>query len=210
MTKKKKVECDKKLSARLMQAGAYFPEDSDSTSSTGTDSSGKGKKSKSKKVKSGAKVKQRPVVKTELWPHTIANEDDGEEVSSDSIGLAKFFSCFTLIMKSCGKVEAAGRADLLHAVSSVLECLPWAEARTFHNLVMVKLEQGRLDWSADFSVLAESFLDKKVRQNLRSKSTGAAAGTSYSSRSSSNKNFNKGVNYRGADLAPVTVNPYIL
>ena len=202
MTKKKKEECSKKLSARLMQAGAYFPEESDSTTSTGTstgtDSSRTGRKSKSKKkVKSGADIKKRPVVKTELWPHTIANEDDGDEVSSENIGLAKFFSCFTLIMKGCGKTEAAGRAELLHAVSSVLECLPWADARTFHNLVMVKVEQGRLDWSADFSVLAEQYLDRKVRQNLRGKSTVAAAGTSYSNKFNSNKNFNKGFNSRG-------------
>ena len=177
MSKKKKDECSKKLSSRLRQAGAYFPEDSDSTTSTGTDSSGSGKKAKSKrKVKSGARVKKRPVVKTELWPHTIANEDDGDEVSCDNIGLAKFLSCFTFIMTSCGKAEAAGRAELLHAVSSVLECLPWADARTFHNLVMVKLEQGRFDWTVDFSALAEQYLDKKARQNLRGKSS--ATGTS--------------------------------
>ena len=100
----------------------------------------------------------------------------------------------------CAFRYSTGRASSAVPVArshSVLECLPWAEARTFHNLVMVKLEQGRLDWSADFSGLAEGFLDKKVRQNLRSKSTGAATGTSYSNRLSSNKNFNRGVNYRG-------------
>ena len=103
-------------------------------------------------------------------------------------------------MKSCGKAEAAGRADLLHAASSVLEFLPWAEARTFHNLIMVKLEQERLDWSADFSVLAENFLDKKARQNLRGKSTGAATGTNYSNKLNSNKNFNKGFSSRGEQI----------
>ena len=87
------------------------------SSSTGTDSSEGVKKYRSRrKVKSGAKVKKRPVIKTELWPHTIANEDDGEEVTSETIGLAKFLSCFTYIMVSCEKAESKGRAALLHAI----------------------------------------------------------------------------------------------
>ena len=73
-------------------------------------------------------------------------------------------------MISCSetKTEAAGRAVLLHAVTTVLECLPWREARIFHNLMMVKIEQGRLDWDSDFTSLANQYLDKKVRMCLRS------------------------------------------
>ena len=128
-------------------------------------------------MKSGAKVKQRPVVKTELWPHTIANEEDGEDVTSEDISLAKFLSCFTHIVTTSGETEAAGRSLLLHAVSTVLEFLPWAEARTFHNLMMVKVEQGRIDWSSDFSALADKFLVNKVRMNLRTRAS--PAGNSY-------------------------------
>ena len=162
MTKEQRAACDRKLASRLKLAGASFPlEDTSSSSGTDSDSSGKRYKIKSKKkVKSGSKVKKRPVIKTELWPHTIANEDDGEEVTSEDIGLAKFLSCFTYIMTNCGKTEAAGRGDLLHAVSSVLECIPWAEARTFHNLVMIKVEQGRIDWNADFALLAQQYLTR--------------------------------------------------
>ena len=57
-----------------------------------------------RKVRSGAKVKNRPVVQTELWPHTISNEEDGDEVDSKTIGLAKFLSCFTYIMMGCSTV----------------------------------------------------------------------------------------------------------
>ena len=35
----------------------------------------------------GAKIRKRPVIKTELWPHIIANEDDGDEVTSEDIGM---------------------------------------------------------------------------------------------------------------------------
>ena len=195
MSSRQKEACSSKVSARLKKTGAFFPEESEDTS-TGTDSSSsyRSKKSKGrKKVKSGAKIKKRPVIRTELWPHIIANEDDGEEVSSENIGLAKFFSCFTFIMTTCGRAEAAGRAVLLHAVSLVLECLPWTEARVFHNLVMVKLEQGRMDWSVDFSVLAEQFLDKKARQNLRGNSAG---GASSNSKANTSKSYGKGFSSR--------------
>ena len=64
-------------------------------------------------------------------------------------------------MINCEEPEANGRAVLLHAVTSVLECLPWTEARTFHNLIMVKIEQGRIDWTTDFTDLGEKFLDKR-------------------------------------------------
>ena len=110
MTKKQREACDRKLARRLKSAGAAFPEE-DTTSSSGTESgtSSRRYRARSKrKVKSGSKIKKRPVVRTELWPHTIANEDDGEEVTAEDIGLAKFFACFTYIMTNCGKVEAAG------------------------------------------------------------------------------------------------------
>ena len=135
------------------------------------------------------------MIKTLLWPHTIANEDDGEDLTSENIGLAKFISCFTYIMTTCRKTEAAGRAGLLHAVGAVLECQPWAEARTFHNLVMTKLEQGRMDWSADFPLMADQFLDKKVRLGLKSKAP--AASTNSSNRFNGNKNFGKGFGAKG-------------
>lgn len=83
------------------------------------------------------------------------------------------------------KTEAAGRAILLHAVSTVLECLPWAEARSFHNLVMVKVEQDRINWSTDFSALADKFLDKKVRMNLRTRASPAGNNSYYSNRNTS-------------------------
>ena len=187
MTRKQKEACKCKVSARLKKAGAYFPEESTSASS-GTDSSDSGRKVKGSKVKSGAKVKKRPVVRTELWPHTIANEEDGGDITSENISLSKFLSCFTSIMTSYGKREATGRTELLHAITNVLECFSWAEARAFHNIVMIKLEQGRLDWSEDFSLVAETYLDKKVRLSLKSK--GAASGSNSYSKTSFNKNFN--------------------
>ena len=208
MTKKQKKKCDEKVSARLKQAGALFPEDSfnssSSSDSSGTDSE-ESRRHRIRKVKSGAKIKKRPVVRTELWPHTIANEEDVEEVTSETIGLSKFLSCFSYIMLSCGKVESTGRAALLHAISNVLECLPWLEARAFHNLVMLKLEQGKFDWKTNFTVLANQFLDKRVRQSLRSKGTSAgASGTSGKfsgkksyGKGSGNPRFRQGGNYAG-------------
>ena len=185
MSSKQKEACNCKVSARLKKAGAYFPEESTSTSS-GTDSSDSGRKGRERKVKSGAKVKKRPVVRTELWPHTIANEEEGNDISSENIGLSKFLSCFTHIMTTCGRREASGRTELLHAITNVLECLSWTEARSFHNMVMIKLEQGRLDWSEDFSSVAETYIDKKVRLSLKSK--GASSGSNFFSKASSNKN----------------------
>ena len=141
MSRKKKRKCKERESALLRRAGAAFPDqDFAATSSSGTESdSGKSKCRHRRKVKSGASIKKRPVMRTELWPHTVANEEDGEEVSSDTISLAKFFSCFTCIMLDCGRAESQGRTALLHGVSLVLESLFWVEARTFHNLVMVKI-----------------------------------------------------------------------
>ena len=190
MTHKQKAACSRKVSSRLRQTGAYFPEDSDSTS-TGTDSSDVGRKVKRiHKVKSGAKVKQRPVVRTELWPHTIANEEDGEEITSENIGLSRFLSCFTSIMTNCGRREAAGRAEFLHAITNVLECLPWSDARAFHNMIMVRLEQDRVDWAEDFSILADIYIDKKVRLNMKSK--GSNSGSSYFSKSSASRGSGRG------------------
>ena len=192
MTQKQNQSCKVKVASRLKQVGATFPEE-DSTSgitgASGTESE-LGTRLKSRhKVKSGSKISKRAVVQTELWPHTIANEDDGDEVNSDNISLAKFLSCFSYIMVNCGKEEASGRGLLLHAVSLVLECLPWADARNFHNLVMLKIEQGRIDWVTDFAGMAENFLDKKVRLNLRSR--GSAVGQS-SWRSPYSKSAGKG------------------
>ena len=146
--------------------GAIVSEDSD-TSTCSSEVSSEIRHRHRRQVRSGAKVKKRPVVKTELWPHTIANEDDGDEVTSESIGCAKFLSCFTYIMMNCGRVESAGRISLLNAVTTIMEYSFWTEARTFHNLVMVKLEQDRISWYTDFTELANQFLDKKVRQSLR-------------------------------------------
>ena len=159
-TKKlRRPQCEKSVSASTM-----------SETSDSSDSSGMNSRRRRKRVKSGAEVKMRPVIKTEVWPHTIANEDDGEDTTSEDINLSKFLSCFTYLMITCVESEAAGRAVLLHAISLVLECLPWKEARIFHNLTMVKIEQGRLNWGSDFITLANEFLDKKVRMTLRSRS----------------------------------------
>ena len=139
-------------------------------------------------------MKKRPVVRTLLWPHTIANEEDGEDVTSENISLSKFFSCFTFIMASCGGLESRGRSTLLHAISLVLEYVHWPDARTFHNLVMLKLEQERLDWGSDFLAIAEDFIDKKVRQSLKTKYAPGGA-SSYGKATFYNKGGSKG--YRG-------------
>ena len=179
MSKRQKDLCSSKVASRLKQAGATFPSDDFET----TSSSGKESHSvydKRKKIKSGAKVKTRPVVRTELWPH-IANEDDGEDVTSENITLAKFFSCFTFIMASCSRLEAKVRPVLLHPISTVLEYLQWSESHIFHNMIMTKIEQGRIEWDADFMSLADDFIDKKVRLGLRSRYTPAASNSSSKS-----------------------------
>ena len=194
MSKKQKSKCKQRVSEVLKHAGATFPDDDfESTSSTGTgsDSNNSRKGKCRRKVKSGAIIKKRPVVRTELWPHTVVNEEEGEEVTSENINLAKFFSGFTLIMLECGKLEARGRTALLHAVSLVLEALFWSDARTFHNIVMVKLEQGRLGWNSDFKELAENYIDKKVRQSLRARSSASnSTFNRYSSYGKNNGNYN--------------------
>ena len=204
MTRQQREKCNRTVAARMEEVGGTFPEDSfDTSDNSGTDSCNVREKCKhSRQVKSGAKIKKRPVKYTELWPHTIAIEDDGDDVDSDNIGLAKFFSCFTYIMLGCGTRESRGRSGLLHAVSTVLEYLQWPEARSFHNIVMLKIEQGVADWSTDFGPLAEKFIDKKVRLGMRSRNS---AGGRYSSGKSSygGKSFGKGFggysgsNYQG-------------
>ena len=132
----------------MKEAGAVFPEDSFvTTENSGNESASiKGScRHSARQIKSGAKVKKKPVIKTELWPHTIANEDDGDDITHENISLAKFFSCFSYIMLDCGIKESRGRAELLHAISTVLEYLHWPEARTFHNVILLKIEQGVLD-----------------------------------------------------------------
>ena len=102
LSKKDRDHCDSRVALTLKSVGAVYPEEDFST----TTNSGKESESESgscrhkKKVKSGAKVKKRPVVRTLLWPHTIANEEDGEDVTSENISLSKIFSCFTFIMAS--------------------------------------------------------------------------------------------------------------
>ena len=95
MNRRQKEECNSKVLATLRQVGASFPEDDyDDSTSSGTDTGVTGHSRRSchrRQVKSGAKIKKRPVIKTELWPHTVANEDDGEEVTGENIHLA-FFS----------------------------------------------------------------------------------------------------------------------
>ena len=136
-------------------------------------------------------------MRTELWPHTISNEDDGDDTTCDSIGLAKFLACFTFIMTTCEEGESAGRAEFLHGISLILENLPWSEARIFHNVTMIKIEQGRINWDADFSALGNQFLDRKVRLSLRSRSSTSGVPTnSRSSFQSVNKGYGNGSFFR--------------
>ena len=145
-----------------------------------------------KPAKSVAEVKKRPVMKTELWPHTIANESDDEDITHDTIKLAKFLSCSTQIIAECeSETEAAGRSVLLNAITSILEFQPWPEVRSFHNTVMTRIEQERIDWKSDFKLLAEQFVDKKVRLMLKSKAL--STGTDRPNRGNpNNRNFGRG------------------
>ena len=191
LSNKQRNSCNSKVASRSKLArGIEYESDSSSTTCTYSR-----RCSTRRKVKSGANIKKRPVIRTELWPHTIANEDDGEDVTSEDIGLAKFLACFTYILTTCDRAESVGRALLLHAVTTVLECLPWAEARAFHNMVLVKLEQGRFEWDENFSVLAEQYIDKKVRMNLRSRG-GSYGYKAYPNSRSSGKSFSSARNGR--------------
>ena len=190
MSSKQKKLCENRVQDTLKKVGAVFPEDDVISSSTsGKDSSDAGSCRHRRKVKSGAKVIKRPVIKTELWPHTVANENDGDQVTCDNISLAKFMSCFTYIMATCASSESRGRSVLLHAISLVLEYLQWPEARTFHNVMLTKIEQGRLKWSEDFAALAEEFVDKKVRLSLKPKFSGSYSGGSFNKGSGNGKGF---------------------
>ena len=186
MTKKQRDSCRKKVASRLKQAGTVNPDSDDEASeSSGKESvlstsSVRNCCKHSNKVISGAKVSKRPVVKTELWPHTIAVEEDGEEVDSENINLSTFYSGFTHIMSSCKGAECRGRAALLHAVSMVVKNLHWPDARTFHNLIMVKIEQERVSWDDDFAGMALDFIDKKVRLSCRGKQSSAGSGANPS------------------------------
>ena len=86
-------------------------------------------------------------------------------------------------MLECKGVQALGRTALLHAVSTVLGVFQWSEARNFHNMIMLKIEQGRIGRDDDFVALADAFIEKKVRVVVKSKysSSGprAAARASY-------------------------------
>ena len=102
-------------------------------------------------------------------------------------------------MIKCGKVESVGRAMLLHAVCMVFQCLSWTEARTFHNLIMVKVEQDRINWNSDFKILANQYLDNKVRLSMRSRGSSASGSGSYSHKPNANSNFGKGPGFGRAD-----------
>ena len=179
MTRAQRDESSLKAALRLKQAGCTFPDD-DLSVESGMESDVRSNDLyiRRKKVKSGAEIKKRPVLKTELWPHTISNEEDGEDVTSDNISLANFLSCFAYIMTKSKGAEAKGRTMLLLAITKVLNCLPWTEARLFHNLVMHKLEQGRISWDIDFTILANDFIEKKVRLLLKNKAQTKSSGSS--------------------------------
>ena len=190
-SKRKRITRQEFTIKKQERKGAFheFSTEDESSSSSSSSCSDSGKvqvKNRSRhsykrKIKSGARVKTRPVVRTELWPHTISNEEDGHNETSESINLAKFLSCFTYILTTCGGLEATGRALLLHGVSTILEYLPWSEARSFHNVVMIKIEQDRIGWNTDFLLLANKFLDKKVRLTLRTRNQTSGYSSHYSS-----------------------------
>ena len=77
-----------------------FDDDSEESDLFGKDSDDERSSSAKKRVKSGAEIKKRPVVRTELWPHTIANEENGDkdEVNSENINLSEFLTCFQYIV----------------------------------------------------------------------------------------------------------------
>ena len=55
---------------------------------------------------------------------------------------------------------------------------------------MLKLEQDRIKWNSDFKILANQYLDNKVRLSMRSK--GSSASGSSSLKPNTNRNFGKG------------------
>ena len=86
MSRKQKLALGLKVSKRVSQSNGEFPDDDDDSSSagSGTDSS-KVRCHRRKTIKSGSKVRIRPVKKTELWPHTIANESNDEDITHETI-----------------------------------------------------------------------------------------------------------------------------
>ena len=176
-------ECSMRTAHRLKQAGSTFPEPGQDSNLSGMESDARSSQGcrRRRKVKSGAEIMTRPVVKRETWPHTIANEEDGEGVTSENITLASFLTCYTYLMTVSKGLEYTGRPHLLHNITRVLKCLPWTEARLFHNLVMNKLEQGRIRWDTDFTILANQFMDNKVRLLLKSKTQSSSYGSTAKS-----------------------------
>ena len=198
MPREQKVESDARAAFRLKQAGSSFPVDEDSTpTDSGTDSEVRSSTSRRRrrKVKSGKDVKLREVVKTELWPYTIAYEEDLEDVTCDNIPLAKFTACFTHIINISKGAEQAGRSQLLHAIFKILDSrVPWTEARVFHNLVMIKLEQGKISWDCDFVSMAREFVINKAIINNRNQ-----AGGNENSRRSGNQGRGRGARNRSSN-----------
>ena len=77
-------------------------------------------------------MKTRKVKVQEVWPHTIANEESGESITSEEITLSKFFTCFTLLMNTCkSRTEAKGRSAFLHAISMILRELTMDRSKKF-------------------------------------------------------------------------------
>ena len=207
MSKKQKDLCDRRMAANLRKIGSTFPEDDfDTSESSGKESGDTGSSCRHrKKVKSGAKIKQRPVVRTELWPHTLAIEEDGVEVDSETIGLVMFNEYFAHIASTCkSRTESRGRAALLRAISRVTGSLQWADARTFHNVIMVKIEQGRLEWDDDFLSHADSFIERKLRSAKKvkqvSSGTGSARSGAYGRGYNNSRNQNQRFGNRGKPL----------
>ena len=87
--KKQKKVRDEKVASRTGLAGEFFPVEyssssgssyyscTDSESDRSRDSQSSRRRRRSRMVKSGAKLIKRPVIRTELWPHTVANEEEG-------------------------------------------------------------------------------------------------------------------------------------
>ena len=194
MPRKLKEESRLKAAYRLSQAGATFPvEETSDCSGMESDVRSSDSVRRRRKVKSGAEVKTRPVIRTELWPHTIANEEEGEGVTSETITLATFLQYFTLIITTTKGIESSGRSLLLHAVTKVIKKTSWETARLFHNLVMLKLEQGRLGWNDNFIELADTYLNSKVQLLLKAKPQAASGNSKYSSgRHNSNRRDSPG------------------
>ena len=73
---------------------------------------------------------------------------------------------------------------------------------------MMKIEQGRIDWKTDFSVLADKFLNHKVRLSLHSKVMRLVRALSEQVKAASIKDMATLVSGRGIPILPV-VRTYI-